>query len=29
MTGHVAQIIRDDEVWSATLAAIREALVPG
>ena len=29
MTGHVAQIIRDDEVWSATLAAIREALRPG
>jgi SAM-dependent methyltransferase len=29
MTGHVAQIIRDDEVWSATLAAIREALGPG
>lgn len=29
MTGHVAQIIRDDEVWSATLAAIREALSPG
>jgi SAM-dependent methyltransferase len=28
-TGHVAQIIRDDEVWSATLAAIREALGPG
>ena len=29
MTGHVAQIIRDDEVWSATLAAIRKALGPG
>jgi hypothetical protein len=29
MTGHVPQIIRDDEVWSATLAAIREALGPG
>ncbi len=29
MTGHVAQIIRDDEVWSATLTAIREALRPG
>ena len=29
MSGHVAQIIRDDEVWSATLAAIREALGPG
>ncbi len=29
MTGHVAQIIRDDEVWSATLAAIRKALRPG
>jgi SAM-dependent methyltransferase len=29
MTGHVAQIIRDDEVWSATLIAIREALGPG
>jgi SAM-dependent methyltransferase len=26
MTGHVAQIIRDDEVWLATLTAIREAL---
>ena len=23
MTGHVAQFIQDDEVWSATLAAIR------
>ena len=29
MTGHVAQIIRDNEVWSATLAALREALRPG
>ena len=29
MTGHVAQIIRDDEGWSATLAAIRKALRPG
>ena len=29
MTGHVAQIIRDEEVWSATLVAIREALGPG
>jgi SAM-dependent methyltransferase len=29
MTGHVPQIIRDDEVWSATLAAISEALGPG
>jgi SAM-dependent methyltransferase len=29
MTGHVAQIIRDDEVWSATLAAIHKALRPG
>jgi hypothetical protein len=29
MTGHVAQIIRYDEVWSATLAAIREALGQG
>ncbi len=29
MTGHVAQVIRDDEGWSATLAAIREALRPG
>jgi SAM-dependent methyltransferase len=29
MAGHVAQIIQDDEVWSATLAAIREALGPG
>lgn len=29
MTGHVAQIIRDDEDWSATLAAIRKALRPG
>jgi hypothetical protein len=29
MTGHLAQIVRDDEVWSATLAAIREALGPG
>ena len=28
MTGHVAQIIRDDEVWLATLTAIREALAP-
>ena len=29
MTGHVAQIIRDEEVWSAPLAAIRKALGPG
>jgi ubiquinone/menaquinone biosynthesis C-methylase UbiE len=29
MTGHVAQIIRDDEVGSATLVAIREGLGPG
>ena len=29
MTGHVAQIIRDDEVWSATLKAVRGALRPG
>jgi SAM-dependent methyltransferase len=29
MTGHVAQIIWDDEVWYATLAAIHEALGPG
>lgn len=29
MTGHVAQAIRDDEGWSVTLAAIREALRPG
>lgn len=29
MTGHVAQIIRDDEDWSAILAAIRKALRPG
>ena len=29
MTGHVAQIIRGDEVWSAMLMAIREALGPG
>jgi len=29
MTGHVAQIIRDDEVWSTTLMAIREALGQG
>ena len=29
MTGHVAQIIRDDEGWLATLTAIREALAPG
>jgi SAM-dependent methyltransferase len=29
MTGHVAQIIGDDEVWSATLAAIHMALRSG
>lgn len=29
MTGHVAQVIRDDEGWSMTLAAIQEALRPG
>lgn len=29
MTGHVAQIIRDDEDWSATLAAIYKALRSG
>ena len=29
MTGHVAQIIGDEEAWSATLAAIRRALCPG
>ena len=29
MTGHAAQIIRDEEVWSATLAAIHKALGPG
>jgi SAM-dependent methyltransferase len=29
MTGHVAQIIRDEEAWSATLAAIRGTLCPG
>jgi SAM-dependent methyltransferase len=29
MIGHVAQIIRDNEAWSATLAAICEALSPG
>lgn len=28
MPGHVARIIRDDEVWPATLAAVREALGP-
>ena len=28
MTGHVAQIICDDEVWLAMLTAIREALAP-
>ncbi len=28
MPGHVAQIIRDDEVWPATLAAVREAFGP-
>jgi hypothetical protein len=28
MPSHVAQIIRDDEVWPATLAAVREALGP-
>lgn len=29
MTGHVAQIIADDEDWRLTLAAIRRALRPG
>ncbi len=29
MTGHVSQIIRDDEGWSATLSAIHGALRPG
>ena len=29
MTGHVAQVIRDDGDWSATLAAIHKALRPG
>ena len=29
MTGHVAQEIREDEEWSATLTAIREAPAPG
>jgi SAM-dependent methyltransferase len=29
MTGHVAQIISDDEDWHATLAAIHRALRPG
>lgn len=29
MSGHVAQVIADDEDWRATLAATREALRPG
>jgi SAM-dependent methyltransferase len=29
MTGHVAQVITDDESWQATLAATHEALRPG
>lgn len=29
MTGHVAQVILDDESWHATLAAIHKALRPG
>ena len=29
MSGHVAQVIADDERWEATLDATREALRPG
>ncbi len=29
MTGHVAQVIADDETWHKTLAAIHRALRPG
>jgi ubiquinone/menaquinone biosynthesis C-methylase UbiE len=29
MTGHVAQVILDDEIWHATLAATHRALRPG
>jgi len=29
MSGHVAQVIADDDRWEATLDAIREALRPG